>query len=79
VAVRSDLIDFQPAQGQVVAPDASLEAAGVAGRATPIDLLRLPQFPRATRPQCGMVLFRKGHTLERLFAPASGSRSTSAR
>ena len=63
------LIDFQAAQGQVVAPDASLEAVGIAGRASPVDRLRLPQFTQAAGPQCGVLLFRKGHVFERLLTP----------
>ena len=30
------LIDFQAAQSQIVAPDAGLEAVGIAGRACPV-------------------------------------------
>ena len=63
------LIDFQAAQGQVVAPDAGLEAVGVAARASPVDRLRLPQFTQAASPQRGVLLFRKGHVFERLLTP----------
>ena len=63
------LIDFQAAQSQIVAPDAGLEAVGVAGRLAPVDRLRLPQFTQAACPQRGMLLFRKGHAFERLLAP----------
>ncbi len=61
------LVDFQAAQGQIVATDAGLKAAGVAGGATLVDWLRLPQFTQAPRPQCGMLFFRKCHISERLL------------
>ena len=66
------LIDLQAAQGQVVAPDAGLEAVSITARASPVDRLRLPQFTQAAGPQCGVLLFRQGHVFESLLTHRLG-------
>ena len=72
LAVFGDIaafIDFQPAQSEVVAPNAVLEAVGIAGRLALVNGLRLPQLPQPVRPETCMFLFRSSHVFQRLLAP----------